>query len=140
MAIDKTLLSQKLAQLEEYIQDVNALKNKPREEYIRRHPTEDLAERRLEKAVQCAIDIASYIVTREAMGNPGQYRDLFHFLGREGITDAALTERLEKMAGFRNILIHEYSYIEEELVYDAVQKGINDLILFSQAIKKKFIG
>ena len=47
-------------------------------------------------------------------------------------------EQLEKMAGFRNILIHEYSEIDTERVYQAVHKDIDDLIKFAQSIHQKY--
>lgn len=120
MVLDTKQLKQKLAQLENYIQDVVALREKPKTEFKRRTETEDVAEHRLEKAIQCSLDIASMIVSQLALGTPTQYKDLFFYLGRAGILNPLLVERLEKMAGFRNLLIHEYSEIDTALVHKAV--------------------
>lgn len=139
MVIDKKLLDEKILQLEEYIQNIHDLRGKPKAEFTKGHLISDAAERRLEKAIQTAIDIAAHIVSSEALGKPTQYKDFFFYLGKAGIIDSFLTQRLEKMAGFRNLLIHEYAEIDPERVYKAVHQDIDDLIRFASDIKKKYI-
>lgn len=139
MPVNTEKLKKKLAQLENYIQVVRAMRKKPQVEYIPTSDTEDLAERRLEKAMQCAIDIASYIVARHAMGSPSQYKDIFFFLGRAGVLPPDLTDRLERMAGFRNNLVHEYEAIDTKRVYQAVQYDIDDLVSFAKVIADKYL-
>lgn len=139
MPVDKALLSQKLKQLEVYIKGVRDLKGRDKKLFVAGSETEDAAERRLERAVQCAIDIAAHIVTQEALGNPNKYKDLFFFLGRVGILSPDLTERLEKMAGFRNLLIHEYAVIDEAKVYEVVNSDIDDLVVFARLIAEKYL-
>lgn len=139
MPVNSEKLKKKLAQLETYIQKVRLMRAKPQAEYTPESDTEDLAERRLEKAMQCAIDIASYIVARQAMGTPSQYKDIFFFLGRAGVLPADLTDRLERMAGFRNNLIHEYETIDPTRVYQAVVHDIDDLVVFAKAVADKYL-
>jgi len=43
------------------------------------------------------------------------------------------------MAGFRNILIHEYSEIDTNRVYQAVHKDIDDLAEFAKRIYEKYL-
>lgn len=139
MATDKAYLKTKLAQLEEYVAEVRELRGEPKTAFAKASRLEAAAERRLEKAIQCAIDIASYIVSRNALGNPTHYRDLFLFLGRAEILPPLLVERLEKMAGFRNILIHEYEEVDENRVYQAVHQDIDDLVAFAKTVYEKLI-
>lgn len=139
MPVNTEKLKKKLAQLEIYIREVRAMREKPQVEYTPTSDTEALAERRLEKAMQCAIDIASYIVARQVMGTPGKYKDIFFFLGRAGVLPADLTDRLERMAGFCNNLIHEYETIDTKRVYQAVQHDIDDLVSFAKAVAEKYL-
>lgn len=139
MAIDKTYLKTKLAQLEGYIAEVRELRSEPKTAFAKTSLLEAAAERRLEKAIQCAIDVASYIVSRNALGNPTHYRDLFLFLGRAKVLPSFLVDRLEKMAGFRNILIHEYEEIDEQRVYQAIHEDVDDLVAFAKAIYEKLV-
>lgn len=139
MAADKAYLKTKLAQLEGYVAEVVELRGEPKAAFVKTSMLEAAAERRLEKAIQCAIDIASYIVSRNALGNPAHYRDLFLFLGRAEILPPLLVKRLEKMAGFRNILIHEYEEVDENRVYQAVHQDIDDLVAFARAVYETLV-
>lgn len=139
MPVNTEKLRKKLAQLETYTQDVRSMRITAQTDYTPSSMTEAAAERRLEKAMQCAIDIASYIVAKEALGTPTQYKDIFFFLGREGILPPDLIDQLESMVGFRNKLIHQYETIDPTRVYELVQTDIDDLVLFAQAITKKYL-
>lgn len=139
MPVNTEKLKKKLAQLETYTQEVRSMRGDPKADYTAESMTEAAAERRLEKAMQCAIDIASYIVANEAMGTPTQHKDVFFFLGRAGVLPPDLTDRLESMVGFRNRLVHQYETIEPSRVYALVQTDSDDLVLFAEAIGKKYL-
>lgn len=139
MPVNSTKLKKKLAQLEAYTRDVGSMREDPQSDYTPKSVTEAAAERRLEKAIQCAIDIASYIVAKEALGTPTQYKDVFFFLGREGVLTPDLTDRLESMVGFRNNLIHQYETVDPSLVYKAVHTDVDDLVAFAQAVAAKYL-
>lgn len=139
MPVNTDKLKKKISQLETYVQDVRSMRHTPQTDYTASSTTEAAAERRLEKAIQCAIDIASYIVAKEALGTPTQYKDVFFFLGRAGMLPPDLTDRLESMAGFRNKLIHEYETIDPTWVYELVQTDVDDLVAFAQAVATKYL-
>lgn len=139
MPVNTNHLQDKLRQLDEYIQDVVALRTEPKEEFARKKRTGAAAERMLERAMQCTIDIAGYIVAEEALGNATQYKDLFMYLGRAGIISPDLTDRLEQMAGFRNVLIHQYAQVQPDRVYRAVQSDVDDLVAFAQTVTAKYL-
>ena len=139
MPVNTEKLQKKLAQLEIFTQDVRSMRDSAKTDYTIKSMTEAAAERRLEKAIQCAIDIASYIVAQEAMGTPTQYKDVFFFLGRVGVLPPDLTDRLESMVGFRNKLIHQYETIDPIRIYELVQTDIDDLVAFAQAISAKYL-
>lgn len=132
----KEKLDQKFAQLEEYIQKVKALRKYSKSEFNEESLIEAAAERRLYKVVQCVLDIAQIIVSNFALGEPKHYKDLFTKLGAKKIIDSELQKRLEKMAGFRNVLAHEYTYVKPKKVYQYVHKGMDDLVKFVKEIKK----
>ncbi|RLI79609.1 hypothetical protein DRP05_03530 [Archaeoglobales archaeon] len=51
--------------------------------------------------------------------------------------DEEFTERLEMMARFRNRLVHIYWDVDDEVVYQILQKDIEDLELFLQKFMDK---
>jgi len=57
-------------------------------------------------------------------------------LSEKEIISSEDAEKLVKMAGFRNILIHEYRDILIEKVYDILQNRLSDFYEFAQSILK----
>lgn len=134
MPLDRDQINQKLAQLEEYIRQFRELKDKPQSEYTEQSMVEAAAERQIYKACQQVIDIAQTISADLGFGPPRFYRDLFTQLGRKKIIDADLQVKLEKMAGLRNKLAHEYAKVSPNEIYRVVTEDYQDLVQFSRSI------
>jgi uncharacterized protein YutE (UPF0331/DUF86 family) len=96
---------------------------------------ERFVEYTLQTAVQAALDTASHIVSEERLGEPATNRELFALLVRAGILDAELGQRLQAMAGFRNVLVHGYDAVNLAIVRDIVENRLEDLDAFVAAIR-----
>lgn len=86
--------------------------------------------------MEAAIDICHLFVTGLRLGLPAEEDDIFEKLERAGLISTSLKEILKEMKGFRNILVHEYGEVDEEIVYEAVKARMNDFNLFKQEILK----
>ncbi len=73
----------------------------------------DIVERNLEVAAQCCIDIANRVIAIEELEKPQDYYGAFITLGRAGILPLEFARSFAGIAGFRNILIHEYIQIQK---------------------------
>lgn len=136
MPLDKDQINQKLAQLEEYLQQIRTLKDKPKSEFTGSSLIEAAAERIVYKACQQVIDIAQSVCVDLGFGPPRFYRDLFIQLGQKKIIPAELQQKLEKMAGLRNKLAHEYAVVKPEEIFQVVSQDYQDLIEFAEIIAK----
>jgi uncharacterized protein YutE (UPF0331/DUF86 family) len=67
--------------------------------------------------------------------SPPDYGDIVPALQRRGVLDAPLGERLQKLSGFRNILVHEYAAVDFALVHDKLNR-LDELELFAAALEK----
>ena len=136
MPLDKDQINQKLAQLEEYLRQIKELQKQPRSEFNEKSMVEAAAEREIYKACQQVIDIAQTISADLGFGPPRFYRDLFTKLGQKKVITAKLQAKLEKMAGLRNKLAHEYAKVEPEEIYRIVMNDYQDLVDFSRAVSQ----
>ncbi|OGD56931.1 hypothetical protein A3I57_03300 [Candidatus Beckwithbacteria bacterium RIFCSPLOWO2_02_FULL_47_23] len=136
MPLDQDQINQKLAQLEEYLKQLGELKDKPRGDFTEKSMIEAAAEREVYKVCQQVIDIAQTINADLGFGPPRFYRDLFTRLGDKKIISKGLQVKLEKMAGLRNKLAHEYAKVNPEEIYRVVTRDYQDLIEFSEAVAK----
>lgn len=86
--------------------------------------------------IQDAIDVAAHIIADQRFGEPRAARDLFIILGRRGVIDGPLAERLAQMVGFRNILVHEYEDLDLAIVQRIVRENLDDLLDFANRIRE----
>jgi uncharacterized protein YutE (UPF0331/DUF86 family) len=98
---------------------------------------ERFVEHTLQLAIQAAMDVASHVVSDERMGEPRTNRELFQILGRAGWVAPELAEALERMAGFRNVLVHGYDTVDLAIVRDVVENRLGDLEAFVQAVRAR---
>ncbi len=95
----------------------------------------DIVERNLEVAAQCVIDIAHRIIALERAEKPRDYYEAILRLGELGVLPPDFARRLSPLAGFRNILVHEYTAIDWDEVYRNLQ-NLDDLVRFSELIRR----
>lgn len=95
------------------------------------------AERHLEVAIQACLDIANHLVAALGLERPRKESgEAFLSLSKAKILNQDLAETMQRVAGYRNILIHEYLEIERHHTYLNIQKGLNDLVNFGREIEK----
>lgn len=75
-------------------------------------------ERCLYLAIQEVLDIATHIATAEGWGCPTTYREAVEKLGERGVVPPNFARLLAGMAGFRNILEHDYVRLDPERLLD----------------------
>jgi len=81
----------------------------------------------LQRAVQAAIDLATHIIASEGLGLSDTIKDNFKLLKNAGIINEQLTHRMETMAGFRNIAVHDYQAIDIDILKSILIKHLKDI-------------
>jgi uncharacterized protein YutE (UPF0331/DUF86 family) len=132
---DPELVAKKLAFIETCVRELQTLARPERIEDDLRE--ERFVEHTLQLAIQAALDVGSHIVSDERLGEPETSRDVFRLLGRTGIVPADLLDRLEQMAGFRNVVVHLYQDVDLGIVRDVVENHLGDLLEFVAAIRRR---
>lgn len=132
---DRTLVEKKLAVIVSAVSDLRRL---ARIEVLRHDVREErFIEHTLQLAMQAALDVASHIVSDEALGEPQTNRQLFDRLASAGWLDAELANHLSRMAGFRNVLVHGYDDVDLGVVEDIVHHRLDDLLRFVAIIGQR---
>lgn len=80
------------------------------------------------------MDIAAHIIANSTMRKPKDNKDLFRVLAEHSIITQPLAQNLGGMAGFRNVLAHEYLDVDQGIVYENLQHDLADLTQFQRAI------
>lgn len=88
----------------------------------------------LQITVQALLDAGAHILSGHFKESPREYGDIVPQLVARGVLDALLGERLFEVAGFRNILVHEYAAVDYALVHQKLGR-LDDLAAFAAALE-----
>ena len=81
------------------------------------------------------IDVSAMIVSAQMFGLPANEESIIDMLVEKNVLDKELGERLKDMKGFRNILIHRYTHVDDGLVYQNLTDYLDDFYGFRKAIE-----
>ena len=134
MPLEWNGIERRLERLNECLLKLEPLKTKTSDEFSSDPYLKDIVERNLEVAAQACIDIANRIISMEQLKKPLDAYGSIEMLGKVGILPQTLADRLAPIAGFRNILVHEYLEIDWNEVLHNLQR-MGDLHDFMGHIK-----
>lgn len=126
-------IERRLDELNERLSRLEPLRNKSLDEFLQNAYLRDIVERNLEVAAQACIDICHRIIALENARKPGDYYEAFLIVGEMGILPGDFALKLASLAGFRNILVHEYLQVDWRLVYENLQR-LDDLRRFREYV------
>jgi uncharacterized protein YutE (UPF0331/DUF86 family) len=90
----------------------------------------------LQRACETAIDLAMYVISQRKLGIPQDSRDAFTLLQTSGIIPADVAARMQRMVGFRNVAVREYTRLNLDVVHALITKQLDDFRTFSSTIVK----
>lgn len=91
-------------------------------------------ERTLQILIEVCIDIANHIISDQGMRVPVGYADTFQVLMENRVISRKLFETMEKMAKFRNVVVHQYEKIDPVIVVSILYKNLGDFKKYKGAI------
>jgi uncharacterized protein YutE (UPF0331/DUF86 family) len=131
--LDLERMLAKIDELDGYLKEIQEISPENFEEY-KKIEKRRACERLLQVSIESMIDICAIIVSGLRLGLPAEEDDLFDKLEQAGIISPPMAANLKKMRGFRNILVHEYGRINDELVYNMLNTQMNDFDEFKKEI------
>jgi len=96
-----------------------------------------ISEHFLRRALEAVFDIGSHILSRIPGAGATTYKEIAFFLGKEGVLPESFArDKLVKMAGYRNRLVHFYYEVREQELYFILQENLDDIEKFCSYIAK----
>jgi len=132
MTLDQEIIRTRCQEISESVERLEKIRNNTKDEFLKNQDTKDIASYRLLVAIEAALAICYHIAAKELKKVPERYTECFAILEDSRIISADLSENLQKMAGFRNLLVHMYWKVDYEAVYHIIRNDLNDLRRFSE--------
>jgi uncharacterized protein YutE (UPF0331/DUF86 family) len=90
----------------------------------------------LERATQACIDMANLLIAQNGYELPRSYKHAFAILEANAIIDSVVSEKMKRMAGFRNIAIHDYVKLDLKILQAILTSNLTDIEDYCEAIHK----
>lgn len=114
--------------------------NRIREEYqddaksLEDYRKVDMIVLNLQRACEAVCDLAMYVVSTRKLGLPQNKREAFTLLEEQQIIDTTMSKNMQGMVGFRNIAVHDYKEIDEEILKNVMENHLKHLLDFARVI------
>lgn len=124
----------KLQKLDEYLGYLKEIQKVNKDNFVKDYHFYGLAERYFQLSIEILLDMGKLIITGESLRRPEDNQDIFIVLHENEIISEKLAGKLVGIANFRNILVHDYEKIDREIIYEKLQKNLDDFKDFKKEI------
>jgi uncharacterized protein YutE (UPF0331/DUF86 family) len=134
--VDKLLIGRKLTQLDTYLSQIKEFSKISIVTYKSDWKMQRIIERTLQMLIELCIDIANHIISDEGMRLPSGYADTFTVLMEKKVINRNLFKTMDKMAKFRNVVVHQYEKIDPAIVVSILHQNLKDFENYKRSIIK----
>lgn len=71
--------------------------------------------------IEACIDIAQHLCSTESLGTPADNGDAIRRIGDAGIIERTTSQAVVAAVGFRNVLVHEYVDVDDQIVVERLR-------------------
>jgi uncharacterized protein YutE (UPF0331/DUF86 family) len=132
--VDKTFVLGKIAALDEVLGQVREYEHITVDAYRSDWKTQRIVERTLQMMIETCLDISGHIISDAGLPVPQTYADMFRVLAANHVLDESRLDAFERMARFRNVVVHGYEKIDPEIVVGVLKNNLSDFVLFKESI------
>ncbi|MBV7275105.1 DUF86 domain-containing protein [Clostridium sp. PL3] len=125
--VKREIIISRIDKLNEYVSILKSVIKYNKEKYIADPFIYGSAERFLHLSIECVLDIGNHVISDMRFRKPENNKDIFLVLYENRIIDEKLKNNLCNMAGFRNILVHDYMKLDRAFVYDIINNNLKDI-------------
>jgi uncharacterized protein YutE (UPF0331/DUF86 family) len=134
--VDREVFDLRLAKLEALLRDLRSLAGRDRASFLADRGLQAQAERWLQLAAECTLDLAHHLIADRGWKTPATYREAFEVLCAEGVLDTSLAEQLQGWAGLRNVLTHLYLEVDHARLYEILRGELDQLERYAKALAR----
>lgn len=134
MNLNPELIRTRCQEIEESLGRLEKFKAVKKEDFLKDRDLQDIACYRLLVAIEAALGLCYHVSAKQLKRVPEEYAECFAILSDAQMIPKDLSETLQRMARFRNLLVHMYWKLDYSAVYDLIEHHLVDLRRFSEAI------
>lgn len=119
--IDPELIKTKISSIQNELGELLRFEKLSMREISRSYDTHKIVERTLEIIINEAIDINQHLIAESNLGKlPFDFKESFTLLFDLKVYPKEFGQEIAKSVGLRNILVHQYRKLDEEIFYESI--------------------
>lgn len=128
-------IREKIADIKEALAILRSYARREEKEFLNNSEAVRAARYTFIVLIEAATNIANHLCARLLNKAPASYAESFLLLGEHNLLDRELAQRLGKMTGFRNLLVHGYGKIDDSKMFKIMCEDLGDLEAFLEAMQ-----
>lgn len=136
MAVDRQVVAARLAVLDENLRLLERFALLDLATYLDDPRNYGAAERFLQLAMEAVFDIGTHCISALKLPRPLAYGDILPALAEAGIISQETRDDLTNLAGFRNILVHDYMRLDRSRVHAFLATRLEGFRRFSTEVAR----
>jgi uncharacterized protein YutE (UPF0331/DUF86 family) len=137
LPLNRDLIEERLRFIESSCESLERFSDISFEDFMSNHDNYRIAYYDLYTALEATLDLGAHLLSRLPGNKAQSYKDIALFLAEKKILPRKFVEeKLVKMAGYRNRIIHFYHRISSEEIHSLAKNHLDDFTEFSTYIKK----
>lgn len=133
MKIHRERILTHLRQIDAYLEELDQVFPSSSEDYCRSFMVKRTTERLIQIIIESMMDIAALLCRDINGGIPGDEENILDKLSGRCLSPT-MVATLKQMKGFRNILVHGYLHVDDQLVFETVETGREDIRKFNEEV------
>jgi uncharacterized protein YutE (UPF0331/DUF86 family) len=123
------IFAKKFELIEDSLRKLSQIKteNPSLDRYRKSWKDRDSSERNLQKIIEAFVDIGKMLISDKKLREPMNNREVFLILEEKGIFSSEFMDLVDKMIGLRNVIVHGYNRINDEIIFGILKKNLKDI-------------
>jgi uncharacterized protein YutE (UPF0331/DUF86 family) len=134
MAIDIEKIKQRITEIKENIEKIKKYSSIPEDEFWEDERNILSIKHLLLESIEACGNICVHILAKKIFKASSSFAECFENLYKSKVIDKDLSDKLIKMARFRNVLVHRYGHINDQKILDYAKNNLGDFNHFLKAI------
>lgn len=134
MAVDIEKVKQRLTEIKGNIEKIRKYSSVAEEKFWQDERNILSIKHLLLESIEACGDICVHIMAKKLFKATSSFAECFENLYKSKVIDESLSEKLKKMARFRNILVHRYWQIKDQKILDYAKNNLGDFEQFMKSV------
>jgi uncharacterized protein YutE (UPF0331/DUF86 family) len=132
----RELIDQKMGRIREYLTIVRTIQDDCLERFTKDPIYKGALLHYLYMLADSCISLAELIIRKQGLRPPQSYHEAFDILGENRILEREFAYRFARIAGFRNLLAHDYEKVDPKYICEGILSRLPEIDTFLRQIEQ----